>query len=144
VNTTLLFAQDVVSSKSLYHLFTAPKRTLGCAILVAAIHDYVGSDDNAHRTAECFLYPKSQEYRQHYDWVVSMAPGVDPQWLRSSLDRSKPKWDQKRFENDSRIRHRTTQHDDIQSPSFTGSQSDLLGDSPVTRHVLSFPNEHTW
>ena len=143
MNTTLLFAQNVVSSKSLYHLFTAPKRTLGCAILVAAIHDYIGSDDNAHRTAECFLYPKSQEYRQHYDWVVSMASGVDPQWLRCSLDRSKPKWDHKRFENDSRIRHRTTGHDDIQWLSFAPSQSDLPGGSTAICHVSGLPNKHS-
>jgi hypothetical protein len=105
VNTPLLFAQsDLSSSANPYNLSVPPKRTLGCAILVAAINDYRGSDSAAHRTAETFLFPKSLESQQRYDWVVSMAPGVDPQWLRHALDRCKPKWDRERFEEELRTR----------------------------------------
>jgi len=105
VNTLLLLANnELSSSRGLYSLFTAPRRTLGCAILVAAINDYLSSDSAAHRTAEKFLFPKSPDFRKHYDWAVSIATGIDPEWLRNALDRSKPHWDHKRFEDELRAR----------------------------------------
>jgi hypothetical protein len=105
VNTPLLLANnELSSSRGLNSLFTAPSRTLGCAVLVAAINDYLSSDNTAHRSAEKFLYPKSPDFRKRYDWAVSIATGVDPEWLRNALDRSKPQWDQKRFEDELRAR----------------------------------------
>lgn len=66
---------------------------LGAAILLAALRDYRSMDEDLHRDAERFLYPQTQESQDHYDWVVSLADGLDPAWLRDSLDRSRSKWD---------------------------------------------------
>jgi hypothetical protein len=104
VNTPILSAHDLSSSGGLYSLFTAPRRTLGCAILVTAINDYLGGDIAAHRTAEQFLFPKSLEFKKQYDWAVSLATGINPEWLRNALDHAKPQWDQKRFEEELRAR----------------------------------------
>ena len=42
-----------------------------------------------HKDAERFLYPQTQEWQDHYDWAVSLADGLNPAWLRDSLDRSR-------------------------------------------------------
>jgi hypothetical protein len=72
--------------------------SLGGAILLAAIGDYRSMDDEVHNDAGKFLYPRTPERQEHYDWVVSMAGGLNPAWLRDALDRSKPKWDVQRLE----------------------------------------------
>ena len=69
---------------------------LGAAILLAALHDYRSLDEDRHKDAERFLYPQTQESQDHYDWVVSLADGLNPAWLRDSLDRSRSKWDWQR------------------------------------------------
>jgi hypothetical protein len=71
-------------------------RTLGAAILLAAVQDYRSMDEERHKDAERFLYPLTPESQAHYDWVVSLADGLNPAWLRDSLDRSKSKWDWQR------------------------------------------------
>ena len=91
--------QDISSSTSPYDLQTVPRRTLGCAVLLAAISDYLSGDCTAHRTAEAFLYPKTADYAERYEWAVSMAPGINPAWLRRMLDRRKALWDELWFES---------------------------------------------
>ena len=71
-------------------------RNLGAAILLAAVQDYRCLNEEAHKDAERFLYPQTPESQDHYDWVVSMADGLNPAWLRDSLDRSRNKWDWQR------------------------------------------------
>jgi hypothetical protein len=71
-------------------------RNLGAAILLAAVQDYRSLNEDRHKDAERFLYPQTQDYQQHYDWVVSMADGLNPAWLRDALDRSRSKWDWQR------------------------------------------------
>ena len=76
---------------------TQPKmRNLGSAILLAAIADYRSLDQEAHEHAELFLYPQTQDWQDHYDWAVSLLEGVNPEWLRDSLDQSRLKWDAER------------------------------------------------
>jgi hypothetical protein len=89
---------ELSSSKSISSLFPLPKRNLGCAILVAAIEDYQSTDDQTHSSASLFLFPTSPEYRAHFEWVVSMADGVDRAWLRESLDRARKLWDRSRVD----------------------------------------------
>jgi hypothetical protein len=74
------------------------KRNLGGAIVLAAIEDYRGKDEQAHKDAEKFLYPQTPERQEHYDWAVALVEGVNPAWLRDALDRFKAKWDWQRFE----------------------------------------------
>jgi hypothetical protein len=73
-----------------------PKRSLGCAILVAAIEDYQSLDVGTHEDAKLFLYPRALERRKHLDWVISLAENFDPQWLREALDERRGLWDQQR------------------------------------------------
>jgi hypothetical protein len=71
-------------------------RSLGWAIFLAAIADYRSKDEQEHKNAERFLYPKTREWQNHYDWAVALAEGLNPGWLRDSLDRDKAKWDGER------------------------------------------------
>jgi hypothetical protein len=75
---------------------THKRYNLGAAILLAAVQDYRSLDEDVHKDAEWFLYPQTQKSRDHLDWVVSLADGVNPAWLRHSLDRSRSKWDWQR------------------------------------------------
>jgi hypothetical protein len=90
--------QELCSSRALYNLEQSPKRNLGCAILVAAIEDYQSLDEQVHASARRFLYPVTRAYREHYEWATGLAEGVNPEWLRSSLDRMKATWDRDRME----------------------------------------------
>jgi hypothetical protein len=72
------------------------KRSLGAAIFLVAIDDYRSADDQEHKSAERFLYPKTPEWQEHYDWAVALTDGLNPAWLRDALDRSKTKWDRER------------------------------------------------
>lgn len=89
---------ELASSSTLSSLFHLPKRNLGCAILVAAIEDYQSLDDLTRASAARFLFPATREYREHYSWVVSMATGVNPVWLREALDHARSHWDRARTE----------------------------------------------
>jgi hypothetical protein len=71
-------------------------RNLGAAILLAAVQDYRGMDEERHKDAERFLYPQTLDSQDHYDWVVSLADDLNPTWLRDSLDRSRSRWDWQR------------------------------------------------
>ena len=98
MNTVLQLANlEICSSNALSSLFHLPKRNLGCAILIAAIEDYMALDEQAHTSAAQFLYPANAAYQEHYDWVAAMAGGVNRAWLRDALDRAKPKWDKERL-----------------------------------------------
>ena len=71
-------------------------RNLGGAIFWVAILDYRSLDQEAHEDAAKFLYPKTAEWQSHYDWVVTLAEGLNPAWLRCALNRSRGKWDRQR------------------------------------------------
>jgi hypothetical protein len=72
-------------------------RNLGSAIFLAAIHDYRSLNEDKHKDAERFLYPKTPASQEHYDWAVGLIQGLDAAWIRSSLDRFKGRWDGQRF-----------------------------------------------
>ncbi len=72
-------------------------RNLGTAIFLAAIQDYRSLNEDKHKDAERFLYPRTPASQNHYDWAVGLIEGLDPAWLRSSLDRFKGRWDGQRF-----------------------------------------------
>ncbi len=74
------------------------KRDLGAAILAAAIEDYLSLDNQAHWSAAQFLYPKTREFQDHYDWVTAMAEDVNRAWLRDALDSHRKEWDRMRVE----------------------------------------------
>lgn len=92
-----LRSTEIASSSSLASLARLPRRNLGCAILVAAIEDYMSMDEQAHTSALRFLFPQEPAYREHFDWVVSMADGVNRKWLREALDQAKARWDKERL-----------------------------------------------
>ncbi len=54
-------------------------------------------DEQAHTSAAQFLFPIDAAYRDHYNWAVDMAGGVNRAWLRDALDRAKPRWDRERL-----------------------------------------------
>jgi hypothetical protein len=75
----------------------APKqRNLGGAIFLVAIDDYRSIDDEIHQTAKAFLFPRTVEWQDHFDWAVSMTEGLNATWLRGELDRTRAKWDKLR------------------------------------------------
>lgn len=90
--------EEVFSTGSIYMPPRVRRGSLGGAILLAAIGDYRSMDDEVHKDANQFLYPRTPERQEHYDWAVSMAGGLNPAWLRDALDRSKRKWDVQRLE----------------------------------------------
>jgi hypothetical protein len=100
------------STGAAYHRPPARMRNLGSAILLVAIEDYRGTDEELHLHAELFLYPQKARWQTHYDWVVSLADGFDPAWLRSGLDRLKSQWDVERF---ARMRSEATHATDSQT-----------------------------
>jgi hypothetical protein len=75
---------------------TPCKRNLGGAILLAAISDYRSRNRRVHEHAREFLYPRTTATRNHFAWVVTLAPGVNPGWLREALDGQQAKWDRQR------------------------------------------------
>jgi hypothetical protein len=87
---------ELFSSRSVDRPATAPKRNLGCAILLAAIEDYHSLHEGTHSGARRFLYPHAPEWQEHYDWAVSLAAQFNPQWLRDALDGRREMWDQQR------------------------------------------------
>jgi hypothetical protein len=89
-------SRELIAISPAYQPVRPRTRNLGAAILLAAVQDYRRLNEEAHNDAERFLYPQTQESQDHYDWVVSLADGVNPVWLRDSLDRSRSKWDWQR------------------------------------------------
>ena len=69
---------------------------LGFAIFVVAIEDYCSLDEVTHADARDFLFPPTADWRNHFDWAVSLSVGLNPGWLRSSLDRFRCSWDEQR------------------------------------------------
>jgi hypothetical protein len=87
----------VYSTEPIFRPAMPRNRNLGNAILLAAIEDYRSLHEERHDSAERFLFPQSPEWQHHYDWVVSLAEGLNTAWLRDVLDRSKSKWDEQRL-----------------------------------------------
>jgi hypothetical protein len=103
IPTSQLVQLGLSSSYTLDGLLRSPKRNLGCSILVTAIEDYMGLDEQAHASAAKFLFPSTAAYQEHYDWVVSMADGVNRIWLRGALDRARAAWDKERLSRQLRV-----------------------------------------
>jgi hypothetical protein len=95
-NELRFVSRELVTISPTYQPVRPRTRNLGAAILLAAVQDYRCMDEDRHKDAERFLYPQTPESQDHYDWVVSLADGVNPAWLRDSLDRSRNKWDWQR------------------------------------------------
>jgi hypothetical protein len=81
---------------SLFARAAPPVRDLGLAIVVVAIADYCGRDEELHRDAAHFLFPKTEAARRHYAWAVAIQDKVNAAWLREELDRARPAWDAER------------------------------------------------
>jgi hypothetical protein len=101
-----LVSETVFWTSSIYMPPQVRRGSLGGAILLAAIGDYRSIDDEVHRDADQFLYPRTPERQQHYDWAVSVAGGLNPAWLRDALDRSKRTWDVQRLQRRTSQRRR--------------------------------------
>lgn len=71
-------------------------RNLGAAMLLAAIQDYRSRDREAHAEAAEFLYPSTEDAREHPSLVVSMNDNLNPVWFREMLDKARFKWDAQR------------------------------------------------
>jgi hypothetical protein len=95
-NEPRFVSMELVTISPTYQPVRPRMRNLGAAILLAAVQDYRCMDEERHKDAEAFLYPLTPESRAHYDWVVSLDDGLNPAWLRDSLDRSRNKWDWQR------------------------------------------------
>lgn len=95
-NELRFVSRELVTISPTYQPVRPRTRNLGAAILLAAVQDYRCMDEDRHKDAERFLYPQTPESQDHYDWVVSLADGLNPAWLRDSLDRSRNKWDWQR------------------------------------------------
>ena len=85
---------------------TGRKRNLGGALMLSAIEDYRGVNQEAHLEAQRLLYPRNQVWQNHFDWMVSMTEGIDKCWLRDALDRERDKWDGERLRKQIRRRER--------------------------------------
>jgi hypothetical protein len=98
INEMGLAKTDIYSTGPIYQPSKPRTRNLGGAIFLAAIKDYGSLDEEVHENAKQFLYPRTSEWEDHYDWAVALAEGLNPAWLRDALDRFKAKWDRQRFE----------------------------------------------
>ena len=95
-NEPRFVSRELVTISPTYQPARPRMRNLGAAILLSAVQDYRSLDEDIHKDAERFLYPQTQQFQDHYDWVVSLADGLNPAWLRDALDRSRKKWDWQR------------------------------------------------
>jgi hypothetical protein len=89
---------NIYAEGSIYQPSKMKQRSLGGAIFLAAIKDYVSTDEQDHDSAKRFLYPRTRKWQKQYDWAMALTEGVNPAWLREALDRFKDKWDKKRTE----------------------------------------------
>ena len=70
---------------------------LGAMILRTAVEDYQRTASDLHDSARKLLFPKTDSWRRHFDWVVAIAaPGVNAATMRSRLDKLRPIWDAER------------------------------------------------
>jgi hypothetical protein len=95
-NEPRFVSRELVTISPAYQPATPRMRNLGAAILLAAVQDYRSLDEDIHKDAERFLYPQTQPFQDRYDWVVSLADGLNTAWLRDSLDQSRSEWDWQR------------------------------------------------
>lgn len=94
-------------------------RSLGAAIILAAIDDYQHCEGEEQVSATSFLFPETAEMREHLGWALGLAPGINGGWLRSALDRFRPLWDAGRR---ARERERTHRLPVPSAYSFPGSR----------------------
>lgn len=86
--------------------YEAPKqmeRSLGFAIFVVATEDYGSIDPEIHADARDFLFPPTADWKNQFDWAVSLAEGLNPGWLRDALNRCRFSWDRERADRLARI-----------------------------------------
>jgi hypothetical protein len=98
INEMGLTEKEISTLGTNYKPSQAKKRSLGGAIFLAAIADYRGTDEQEYKSAKRFLYPQTRKWREHYDWAVELADGMNPAWLREALDRFRDRWDGQRRE----------------------------------------------
>jgi hypothetical protein len=88
--------RDVYATATIERPSQTNARSLGGAIFLVAIQDYRSADEQEHKSAERFLYPRTREWQEQYDWAVALTEGLNPAWLRDQLDRCRRKWDRQR------------------------------------------------
>lgn len=98
INEIGLTEREISTLGTNYKPSQTKKRSLGGAIFLVAIADYRGTDEQEYRSAKRFLYPQTRKSQEHYDWVVELAEGMNPAWLREALDRFRGEWDAQRAE----------------------------------------------
>jgi hypothetical protein len=103
-NELRFVSRELVTISPTYQPVRPRMRSLGAAILLAAVQDYRCMDEDIHKDAERFLYPQTPEWQARYDWAVSLDDGLNPAWLRDLLDRSRSNWDWQRAERISATR----------------------------------------
>jgi hypothetical protein len=97
MNNEMGFAEmSIYTTETIYRPSQTNIRSLGGAIFLVAIEDYRSADEQEHKSAALFLYPRTREWQEHYDWAVALTEGLDPAWLREALDRCKGQWDRQR------------------------------------------------
>ena len=88
--------RDVYATATIERPSQTNARSLGGAIFLVAIQDYRSADEQEHKSAERFLYPRTREWQEQYDWAVALTEGLNAAWLREALDSSRRKWDRQR------------------------------------------------
>jgi hypothetical protein len=97
VKPDLHFVSTAIETSETPDTTTAMRgRSLGSAIILAAIRAYASQQAEVHESAASFLYPQTCEWRAQYEWAVALADGLNPAWLRDALDRSRRNWDAQR------------------------------------------------
>ena len=74
--------KDIYSTATIERPSQTNTRSLGGAIFLVAIQDYRSADEQEHKSAERFLYPRTREWQEQYDWAVALTEGLNPAWLR--------------------------------------------------------------
>jgi hypothetical protein len=97
MNDEMVLAEmNIYVAETIYRPSHTNTRSLGGAIFLVAIDDYRSADEQEHKSAELFLYPRTFAWQERYDWAVALTEGLNPAWLREALDRCKGKWDRQR------------------------------------------------
>jgi hypothetical protein len=98
------WSKSELFSKGLgYQPAIEPERSLGFAIFVVAAADYCSIDEEVHADARDFLFPRTADWQNQFDWAVSLADGLNSGWLRDALDRYRISWDRQRADRLARI-----------------------------------------
>ena len=138
INEVELGEKAICTLGTNYDPSQAKRRNLGGAIFLAAIADYRGTDEQEYGARNDF-YPQTRKWRDHYDWAVELAEGVNPAWLREALDKFRGKWDGQRAQRIEREIRRALRADRRNGPNDKQRGVRIHPDGPLapTYEVLT-------